>query len=80
MRVIIKRTYHISKPDLVFIYKQLKEKGLKLKDVYTSLGISRTCLYDQLYDNRACSYDLLTWFEIHEIKLYYEGEVIENGF
>ena len=80
MRVIIKRYYFISKADLVLIRKQLKEKGLKMKDIYTNLGISRTYLYDQLYGKRACSYDLLTWFQIHEIKLYFEGEVIENGF
>lgn len=77
MKVVIKRVYHISKKDLPLIRKQLKEKGLKMKDIYKSLGISRTYLYDQLYDNRACSIDLLTWFEIHEIEFYYEGEYVE---
>ena len=73
MRVIIKRNYYISRADMKFIRQQLKEKGLKLKDIYTNLEISRSCLYDQLYGNCACSYDLLTWLQIHEIKLYYEG-------
>lgn len=80
MRVFIKRVHWLTRADIQLIRKQLKEKGLKIKDIYTSLNISRTYLYDQLYGNRACSYDLFTWFEIHEIKLYYEGEVIDNGF
>ena len=80
MRVIIKRNYYISRADLKFIKQQLKEKGLKLKDIYINLEISRSCLYDQLYGNRACSSDLLAWFQAYRIKFYYEGEVIENGF
>lgn len=76
MKIIIKKIHHLTKADLQFIRKQLKEKGLKIKDIYKSLGISRTYLYDQLYDNRACSKDLLTYFETHGIKTYYE-EILE---
>ena len=77
MRVIIIRKNYLTKADYKFIKKQLKEKGFKVKDVATAINIKRRYLYDMFVGNVACSLDLLTFLDIHEIKTYYDGEVIE---
>jgi len=77
MKLVIKRTYHLSNVDYKFIREQIKAKKIKMQDVAKMIGQSRTYLYDQLKGNCPCSIDLLTWLDIHEIKTYYEGEYIE---
>lgn len=73
MKSTIKIEYRLSKKDYQIIKAALKQEKKTCKEVYTSLGISKSNFYDQMTGKVPASPELLKVIENLNVDLVFEG-------